>query len=112
MPEMKTSFNIRTKLWSLIANIHWLKLIKDCVQSCPIIVMSFYSDLIQAGQWAVGVAGETAASLHFYPCPPGYCRCFNESLVGDNLCTNKYFNSDPDMQCTQGRRGIIIISAI
>ena len=41
-----------------------------------------------------------------YPCPPGYCRCFqNLCGVGDGICSYAYFNDEPDKQCNCDREG-------
>ena len=48
-------------------------------------------------------------NLHFYTCPPDYCRCFYKTVAGDSNCAYLYSNSYPDKQCTLGRHGIGIV---
>ena len=49
---------------------------------------------------------EKPENLTVYPCPPGYCRCFqNLCTVGDEICNYAYFNDDPDKQCNCDREG-------
>ena len=49
---------------------------------------------------------EQPGNLTVYPCPPGYCTCFqNLCGVGEGICSFAYFNGDPDKQCNCDREG-------
>ena len=49
---------------------------------------------------------EQPGNLTFYPCPPGYCRCFqNLCSVGNETCSYAYFNDYSNMQCNCDREG-------
>ena len=59
---------------------------------------------IQDGYW-VGYVPTQTPNLFFYPCPPQYCRCTQNSSVGPERCVFKYTQSVPDLQCNSQREG-------
>ena len=71
----------------------------------PSMCIPLYS---QEGHW--GAAVMDASNYHYdlflYPCPPGYCKCSQNTSLGPSSCAFTYTNSDPDAQCVCGRQGM------
>ena len=50
--------------------------------------------------------------LFLYPCPPGYCKCSQNTSLGPSSCAFTYTNSDPDAQCVCDRQGTFCVYCI
>lgn len=70
-------------------------------------VVIVYLKHMQEGYW--GWAVNDSANYHFdlflHPCPPGYCKCSQNTSLGQTSCAFTYTNSDPDAQCVNERQG-------
>ena len=62
----------------------------------------------QAGYWGTAIKDD----LFLYPCPPGYCKCSQNTSLGFSSCAFTYTNSDPDAQCVCNRQGMMTNSSI
>ena len=63
---------------------------------------------IQEGYWGSAVLDESndyRYDLFLHPCPPGYCKCSQNTSLGSTSCGFTYTNSDPDAQCVDERKG-------
>lgn len=61
---------------------------------------------LQDGQWGLAQRNGEHDNLVVYPCPPGYCRCFQDhNSLGNGICSFAYFNGEPDKQCNCHREG-------
>lgn len=67
----------------------------------------YSSSLIQNDLWAEYVPSQMP-NLFFYPCPPGYCRCFQNTSLGSTSCASVYSHSFPNLQCKCNRKGMLI----
>ena len=64
---------------------------------------------MQEGYWGSAVLAESndyGYDLFLHPCPPGYCKCSQNTSLGSTSCGFTYTNSDPDAQCVDERKGI------
>ena len=59
----------------------------------------------QQGKWGVYVPTSKGTNMQFYTCPAGYCSCKHDSDISNNTCVYSYVHSNPDLQCTCGRKG-------
>ena len=62
---------------------------------------------MQEGYWGAAVLDlpNYRYDLFLYPCPPGYCKCSQNTSLGPSSCAFTYTNSDPDAQCACDRQG-------
>ena len=60
--------------------------------------------ILQNDLWA-GYVPSRSPNLFIYPCPSGYCRCFQNTSLGSTLCASTYSHSSPDLQCKCDRQG-------
>jgi hypothetical protein len=62
--------------------------------------------VIKPGKWGVYVQNNEP-NMEFYTCPAGYCSCRRDAEISNDTCVYSYVHSDPDLQCSCGRTGIL-----